>query len=171
MTDTLRASDTVVTRTLERQGRILRPVVVILAILVLGLGAWVIYDFGQESALVPTSEIRELVDDYTAAWNEYDGEAFLATTRAGYTFTSNITGTFDRDEQLQFIENTLPASAWQVEMMEAPVMVGDTPWYYVSFPVQIEGTLRGSRQGVSVLAIYETLDGELLVMNHVYAGR
>jgi hypothetical protein len=146
-------------------------VVVILTILVLGLGAWVIYDFAQESALAPTSEIRELVDDYTAAWNEYDGEAFLATTRADYTFTSNITGTFDRDEQLQVIENTLPAAAWQVEMLEEPVVVGDTPWYYASFPVEIEATLRGSRQGVSVLAIYETGDGELLVTNHVYAGR
>ena len=63
------------------------------------------------------------------------------------------------------------SSAWQVEMLEDPVVVGDTPWYYASYPVQIEATLRGSRQGVSVLAIYETLDGELLVINHVYAGR
>ena len=173
MTDTLRTrkADMTPRETVERQGRALRLAVVILSILVFALGAWVIYDFVQESAMAPTSEIRELVDDYTAAWNEYDGEAFLATTRSGYTFTSNITGTFDRDEQLEVIENTLPESAWQVEMLDEPVVVGDGPWYYVSFPVEIEATLRGTRQGVSLLAIYESLDGEFLVMDHVYAGR
>ena len=173
MTDTMQAParETIRPVTPERPRRTLGPAVVILSILLLGLGAWIIYDFVQESALAPTAEISELVDDYTAAWNDYDGEAFLATTREGYTFTSNISGAFDRDEQHQIIETTLGAAGWQVEILEDPIVVGDGPWYYVSFPVEIEATLRGSRQGMSVLTVYETFDGDLTVMDHYYMGR
>lgn len=135
------------------------------------VGAWIIYDFVQDSAFSPTSEISELVDDYVAAWNEYDGEAFLNTTREGYTFTSNITGTFDRDQQLYAIENTLPGRGWQMEILDDPIVVGRSPWYFVSFPAQRKATLGGLNEGVIVLNVYETDEGELPVADHIYTGR
>lgn len=173
MTDTMQAPETAPTRqvTLERQVRTLRIPLFILAALVLAMGAWIIYDLVQDSTFAPTSEINELVDDYMAAWNEYDGDAFLATTREGYTFRSNMTGTFDRDEQLFAIEYTLPSLGWQAEMVGDPIVVGGAPWYYVSVPVQRESTLGGVNQGMCVLEVYQTDGGELLVTKHIYTGR
>lgn len=173
MTDTMRAPprETIRRPPPETPRRGLGPAVGILAIVVIALGAWIIYDFLQGPTLAPAAEVGQLVDDYTAAWNEYDSEAFLETTRQGYTFTSSAAGTFDRDEQALIIETTLSANAWQVRMLEDPIVVGDGPWYHVSFPVEIESLLRGTRQGLSVLTVYETLDGDLLVTDHVYTGR
>lgn len=173
MTDTMRAPprETVRQPPPVTPSPTLGPVVGILAIVLVVLGAWIIYDFVQESALAPAAEISELVDDYVAAWNEYDGESFLETTRQGYTFTSSAAGTFDRDDQAQIVETDLRASAWQMTMLDDPLVVGDGPWYYVSFPVEIEAMLTGARQGMSVLTVYETQDGDVLVMNHMYVGR
>ena len=147
----------------------LRITVLILAILALGMGAWIIYDYVQDSALTPNAEMSELIDDYTAAWNEYDSEAFLAATRDGYVFTSNTSGVFDRDEQAAVIDE-LGTYSWQVTILDDPLVVGDGPWFYASFPVEIESTLSDVAQGVSMLTIFE-MDGEMLVTAHVYNGR
>ena len=173
MADTMQVPETAEVRrvTPERHVRSLRIPLFILATLVLAMGAWIIYDFVQESALAPTPEISELVDDYMAAWNEYDGEAFLATTREGYTFRSNISGTFDRDEQLHAIDYTLASLGWQAEILDDPIVVGSGPWYYVSVPVQRESILGGVNEGMYALEVYQTDGGELLVTKHIYTGR
>jgi hypothetical protein len=156
--------------TLERRNRGLEIAVVILTILVLGLGAWIIYDYTQGSAFAPSAEIEQLVDDYHDAWNNYDGEAFLATTREGYTFTSSAAGTFDRAEQLDVIEKTLPSYDWEVERLDDPMVIGDGPWWYVSFPVQTSDNLRDSINGMTVLTVVD-FDGTYLVAGHVFIGR
>ena len=156
---------------LEQQVKTLRWVVVMLAIVVVALGVWIVFDFSQEAALSPNAEISQLVEDYTAAWNEYDGDAFLATTREGYVFTSNISGVFDRDAQFEVIRADLPATAWSVKMLEDPTVVGLGPWYYVSFPVETETILQGERQGMTILTVYEADDGNFYVIDHLYAGR
>lgn len=148
----------------------LRIAVVILSILVLGLGAWIIYDYTQDTALAPSAEITQLVDEYSAAWNNYDGEAFLATTRAGYTFTSNLAGTFDRDDQQDVIENILPARAWEVEWLDDPIAVGDGPWWYVSIPSRVSTLPNDVMDGISVLTVVDS-DGTYLVTQHIFTGR
>ena len=147
----------------------LRITVMILLVLTLGMGAWIIFDYIQDSALTPSAEMSELIDDYTAAWNEYDSEAFLASTREGFTFTSNTSGTFDRDEQADAIGD-LGVYSWQVSILDDPVAVGDGPWYHVSFPVEITSTLSDVTHGVTMLTILE-VDDRLLVTAHVFNGR
>ena len=157
---------------LERRVTTLRWVVIVLAVVAVALGAWIIYDLSQERALAPTAEISELVDTYTAAWNDYDGDAFLATTREGYLFTSTESSQVtDREEQYAVIEDVLPAWAWEVEMLDEPVVVGDGPWYYASFPVEIDTNLFGTARGMSVLTIFQDGDGSFLVTDHAYVGR
>lgn len=154
--------------TLERPTRGLWIAIVILGVLVLGFGAWIIYDYTQDSALAPGAEIEQLVEDYTDAWNSYDGEAFLATTQEGYTFTSNA-GTFDRTEQLFNIENVLPELAWQVESLYEPLAVGDGPRWFVTVPSETSDNVRDFVEGVSVITVVER-DGTYLITGHIFIG-
>jgi len=153
-----------------RRSQSLRPAVAILTILVLGLGAWIIYDYIQDTAFAPNAEIAQLVEEYTDAWNNYDGEAFLATTREGYTFTSSLAGVFDRTEQLAVIEEMLPSYEWEVQALDEPTVVGTGPWWYVSFPVRISSNLSDSIDGITVLTVVD-FDGEYLVASHAFDGR
>lgn len=171
MTTMTDRSDTVADsgqETLERRIRSLWIAVMILGALVLGLGAWLIYDYTQDSALAPSAEIAQLVEDYTNAWNDYDGEAFLATTREGYTFTSNA-GTFDRTEQLYAIENTLPKYEWRVEPLLDPIAVGDGPTWFISLPNETSDNIRDLVEGVTVLTVVDR-DGDYLVTRHIFVG-
>jgi len=154
--------------TLERRIRRLWLTVVILGVFLLGFGAWIIYDYTQDSALAPSAEIAQLVDDYTNAWNDYDGEAFLATTQAGYRFTSNA-GTFDRTEQLFVIENTLPEVEWRVEALADPMAVGDGPTWFITIPNETTDNIRDFIEGVSVLTVVDR-DGTYLVTGHIFIG-
>jgi hypothetical protein len=147
-----------------------RPTIwlIVLSILVLGMGAWIIYDYSQDTALAPGPDMAELIDDYVGAWNDYDGEAFLETTRAGYTFSA-YGQTFDRDDQLSNIENSLSARAWHVELLDDPLVIGDGPWYFVSFPGEITENLFDVTHGMSVLTLVEA-DGGYLVTSHTFTG-
>lgn len=173
MTDTLQRPDRVdlAATTPPQRERTFRSWVVALTLVVLGLGTWIVFDLVQEASLTPSSDVSKVIDDYTEAWNQYDGAAFLATTRAGYVFSSSTSGENDRDDQLAVIESVLPARSWQVRILAEPIVVGDGPWYYVSFPVEIETSLQGSRQGMSVLTIYHTDNDQYLVSYHRYIGR
>lgn len=154
----------------EKRVEQLRTAVWLLGILVVVLGAWIVYDYSQDTALAPTPEISDLIDDYVAAWNNYDGEAFLALTREGYTYTSNMAGTFDRDEQLDVIENTLPSQSWSAELLGDPVMVGDGPWWHVAMPVRITSMLSDVMDGTCMLTVYDA-DGTYLITRHIFNGR
>jgi hypothetical protein len=171
MTTMIDRSDTVADpgqETLERRTRGLWIAVIVLGVLVLGLGAWIIYDYTQDSALAPPAEVTQVVEDYTAAWNNYDGEAFLATTREGYTFTSSA-GAFDRTEQLSAIENTLPTIRWQVMPLDDPIAIGDGPTWFVVSLDETTDNIRDFVEGVSVITVVED-DGSYLITRHVFLG-
>ncbi len=153
--------------TVERRTRGLGLAVVILTILVVALGAWIIYDFSQGAATAPSAEMSQLVDDYTTVWNDYDGEAFLALTTAGYTFTRAGGQEFNRADQALQLESTYPQFEWQVENMGESIVVGDGPWY-VSTPVHTTTNIREA-DGISILTLVD-VDGVLLVTSHKVIG-
>lgn len=142
--------------------------IIVLSMLVVGMGAWIVYDYTQDTALAPPAEMDQLIDDYIAAWNDHDGEAFMETTRAGYTFNSGGV-TYDRDGQLANIEGILPQRDWHVELLDDPLVVGDGPWYHVSFPVEITENLFDATHGVNILTLIES-DGGYLVTQHTFSG-
>lgn len=144
MTTMIDSKETVVApgpETVERRTRGLGLGVVILTNLVLAMGAWIIYDFNQGAATAPTSEMSQLVDDYTTAWNDYDGEAFLALTTPGHRFERAGGCVFNQTEQAVQLESTYPQFAWQVENMGPSIAVGEGPWY-VSTPIQATTNVR-----------------------------
>ncbi len=170
MTTMIESEETVAVprlETMERRNRGLGIAIVVLAILVLALGAWTIYDFSQGAATAPSSEMTQLLDDYDTAWNNYDGEAFLALTTAGYKFTTAGGREFRELDQAFAIGNTLPMFAWRFENQGEPIVTGHGPWY-VSTPIQTTTNIREA-DGHSILTVVD-IDGVLQVSDHRIIG-
>ncbi|MEE9177250.1 MAG: hypothetical protein V3U46_02355 [Acidimicrobiia bacterium] len=170
MTTMIESEETVAVprlETMERRNRGLGLAVVILAILVLALGAWTIYDFSQGAATAPSAEMTQFLDDYDTAWNNYDGEAFLALTTAGYKFTTAGGREFRELDQAFTIGTTLPMFAWQFENLGEPIVTGHGPWY-VSTAIQTTTNIREA-DGHSILTVVD-IEGVLQVSDHRIIG-
>ena len=152
---------------LERHNRSLRTTVAILAILAVAMGGWILFDFLGEAEVAATPEVAQLVDDYIQSWNDYDGDAFLALTSAGYRFESPGGMSFNQAEQAEEIVTTLPRFAWSVERLAEPVMTGDDP-YYVTWPIKVTNNMREA-DGMSILTVVSDGDN-FLVRRHVVIG-
>lgn len=150
----------------ERRGG-LGVAVVILTVIVVILGAWILYDYSQRSATAASPEMVQLLDDYTTAWNDHDAEAFLALTTEGYVFTAPGGMEFNRADQGSQLETTLPAFTWQVEELGDPIMVGSNP-YYVAKGIHTVTNIREA-DGISILTV-EDIDGTLKVARHIIVG-
>ena len=143
--------------------RRLIAVIVILALALVGLAAWIVFDRASEPDLAPTAEVEALLADYEQAWRDLDGDALLSVTTDDYRFTSQGQ-TFDRQERASTFAVIADFDAVHTS---DPVMVGDGP-YYVTFAEEI--TVTGTTSpGVSTFRIVETADG-LRVAEHAWVG-
>jgi NADH:ubiquinone oxidoreductase subunit 5 (subunit L)/multisubunit Na+/H+ antiporter MnhA subunit len=151
-------------KTAERHNRWLIVTVVVLAVALVALGAWVMYDLASEPETAANAEINAVFDDYAAAWQESDREAFLALTTDDYTFNSSGRTT-ERDVQAAAISTS---SSFAVKPVGDLVVMGDGPEYFVAVANQI--SYQGSDYvGISVYRIVETEDG-LKVSEHTFVG-
>lgn len=142
--------------------RALTITVVVLAVALVGLGAWVIYDQVADTDTSVTGEIQSLLDDYTAAWNDYDSEAFLALVSDDYTFDgTGVDAMASRISQLGGLD-------WNVEVIGDPIMAGDGPFYFVAQVNHVTNVI-GDEDGVSLFTIVES-DGSYLISEHVFTG-
>ncbi len=142
----------------------------VLSILVVGLAAWLIYDqfFGSDTAT--TSDIEALLDDYTAAWNEYDGTGFLELVTDDYEFEQAGVSRSTAANQASMIDAG-SGIEWQVERVGESLMQGDGPWYVASANnITTSIAPEDGYRGISIFTIVEQ-DGELLIRRHVYFGR
>lgn len=170
MTATLTRPETVVEEQLElvsQRSRGLWVALAILAIAVLGLGTWIVVDMFRSSEVTPSGEIASLLDDYTAAWNEYDGDAMLELTTPGFTFTAAGGMKLDRADTATHVANELPAHRFSMERPGFPVMMGDGPWY-VAMPVHTTTNIREA-DGIAILTIMNQGD-TYLVVRHTVTG-
>ncbi len=140
--------------------------VIVLAIALLGLGAWMVYDYTTGSDTAVTGDIESLVDDYNAAWNNYDADAFLALVTDNYTFEGPA-GTFSAEDQATGL-TALRFYDWNVEMTGDRIMVGDGPSYFVVQPNQVTSTV-DDYDGISVFTIVNQ-DGVYLISHHMFMG-
>lgn len=149
--------------------RRLTSAVIVLAVAFLALGAWVVYDYFANSESSVTGEVQTLLDDYTAAWNDHDGEAFLALVTDDYTFTSEemFTG--------QPLTTTAAGQAmligamgdFDIEVIGQPIMTGDGPWLVAQANrVTTEST---EQDGISNFVVVDE-GGTLLVASHIWSG-
>lgn len=138
-----------------------------LALALIGLGAWTLIDRSSTSDTAVTADIQQLIDDYSAAWNDYDGAAFSALVTDNYRFVMGTDST-TAAEQAGYISNSLEPGNWHVTQTGDPIMVGDDPWL-VAVPNNLTGEGYGvdGQDGFSLVTIVET-DGTLLIARHEF---
>ena len=151
----------------ERNNRGLVMTVVGLAIALVALGAWALFDQAAEPETAAPQAVQELIDDYEAVWNNYDGDAFSAVTTEDYTHT-NGDFTSDRDTMASTIASMAPSSNFQVERIGDLVVTGKGP-YYVAGANRLHDS-QGIEDGISAFVIVETDDG-LKVAEHLFVGQ
>lgn len=146
------------------QGRRLRGLtaaVVVLVAALIGLGAWAVYDYVGERDSAVTGDVQTLLDDYTAAWNDHDGAAFLDLVTGDYTFDNGFTVT-DAENQSRTIEM---ATDFAVEQTGEPIMVGDGPWLVAQANHMNYGS--SDLDGMSLMTVVEE-GGMLKIASHVW---
>jgi hypothetical protein len=150
----------------DKGNRTLTAIVIALTLALVGLGAWVIIDRSSTPDTALSTDVAQVWDDYTDAWSNYDGDAFLELTTDDYTFVSEM-GTAGPASQAAFI-NGSGRYDWRVTRVGEPTMAGDGPWF-VSQVNLIEDDRSGPVEGISVLTIVDD-DGVLRVSNHTFYG-
>ena len=141
--------------------------VALLVIAVAGLGAWAIYGAFSESETAPTDAVDQLMDDYTDAWNNYDGDAFLQVVTDDYVLRSegDLTGPATQATHI----DRLGTYDWQVTPVGDRMMAGDGPWYVTQVNVLESSIYAGEVEGITVLTIVDD-DGVLRVAEHTFFG-
>lgn len=143
----------------ERSNRWLIAVIVFLAVALVALGAWVIYDAVSEPETAASSEINALYDDYVASWEEADTQAFFDLTTENYAFNDS-----SRTQQSAAIEL---GGGLSVERIGDLLVMGDGPYYLVA--AEQLTYLGRDHVGVSAYTVIETEDG-LKVAEHSWHG-
>lgn len=146
----------------SRRARRLTITVVVLVVALLGLGTWAVYDYVGERDTAVTGDVQALLDDYTATWNDHDGDAFLELVTSDYTFDNGVQ-VFPAENQARIID---AATDFTVEALGEPMMVGDGPWLVA----QANHTTFGStdQYGMSLLTVVEE-GGMLKIASHVWS--
>jgi len=111
----------------KRTHRYLVVAVLVLAAALIGLVAWMVYDNSTTSETATTDEIDQLMDDYTAAWNSYDGDAFLALATEVFTTRMPDGTVLDAEAQASSIASS-SSIGWHVDTVGDRMMSGDGPW-------------------------------------------
>lgn len=150
-------------RQLRRRIRGLVIAVVVLAVALVGLGTWMIYGYVSESDAAATGEIRALVDDYIAAWNEPNGEAFLALTTDNYSLEYG--GVVERAESIARDLSSIEPGDFVFEARGEPLMSGDGPLYFVAQAGYLTERGFSPQNVINVYTVVET-DGEFLISHH-----
>jgi hypothetical protein len=110
--------------------------IVILAIAMAGLAAWVVHDPAGETVL--PSEVEEVIDGFVRAVEEGDGVAFRAITTDDFTDIGRsyeqrlgaVAGDLVVGEwSLSVAEYVAYGSDWEVEQIGQPIVSGDGPWF------------------------------------------
>jgi hypothetical protein len=150
--------------TAKRNNRWLIVTVVILAVALVALSAWVIYDVASEPETVATADINALYDDYIGARMDADTEAFFDVTTEDYALNS-FGVRIPRVEQANAIA---VGGDFQLERVGDLVVMGEGPEYFVAAAEQM--TLRGADYvGVSAYRVIETEEG-LKIAEHSWVG-
>lgn len=121
----------------------------------------------DEPANAVPDDVWTLIEDYTAAWNDYDDGAFLDHVTEDYVFVTD-TSESDREAQAEVIgAGTLSGMSWSAEVIGDPIVAGDGP-YDVAVTNRI--TMNGiETDGLSMVTVVDD-DGELKVAEHIWTG-
>ena len=154
----------------HRTNRWLIAAVVVLAIAVVALGAWVVTDLTATSDAEVPAEIATMLNGYTAAWNDYDGDAFLGYVREMDYVHSSYAGTFNVAETASAIDGW-GNYGYQVESAGEDSYIGDGTTKYVVRPNRITSDANpDGASGFSILTVTEFGSDGWVVIRHAYIG-
>jgi hypothetical protein len=150
----------------------LRSVTILVLIMVLSVAC----SPQPETETAATEEIQILIDDYLAAFNSYDGGAFLELVTDNYVLDMvGAGGEFaqDAEETAQMIEG-LEEHEWKEAVVGEPMMSGNDSWpRYVSqvehFTAAPPGYGPDGADGISTFTIVDD-GGTLKIARHDYVG-
>ncbi len=148
--------------------RFLIATIAVLAVALIGLAAWVVYDNTQTPATNPSGDVTQLLDDYNSAWNNHDGDAFLALVTDGYVLDLRA-GDSDATETAAMI-TSLETVNWNVDVVGEPIMAGSGPWYVSTVDLLTANDYPPN--GIDGISTYTIVDvgGTLKVSQHVFFG-
>lgn len=139
--------------------------IVVMAVALIGLGAWVVYDIVTESDTAVSADIETLLDDYTTAWNSHDGDAFRALVADNYVHEyAGMTSTVD-----DVAANIETGTVYQtvVEKIGEPIQYGDGPYIVAQANHLTSSTTQ--LDGISVFTIVQNGDA-YMIQSHVFIG-
>jgi hypothetical protein len=122
----------------------------------------------DEPANAVPDDVSSVVEAYTASWNDYDSDAFLAVVTDDYVFVNNGTET-DVETQANIIDGTLSSANWSADQVGDSIVAGDGPYHVAVTNIL---TTSGSPEGVEGLSTVTVVDdgGDLKVSEHIYVG-
>jgi hypothetical protein len=170
------------TKAATGEGRNISAVVIaaVLAVVVIALGAWIIYD----RATTPTvpGNVEALIEDYLTAWENHDEQAIRAVVTNEYVLNEYlyIAGTDLADpekvklsyhvaDDIDGVVRVGFTYDWQNELVGEPIVSGDGPWL-VSYQ---ENWFEGGTSHLDGMATYVVVDdsGTLKIANHYWTGQ
>jgi hypothetical protein len=153
-----------------RTNRWLIAAVVVLAMAVVALGAWVVTDLASTSEAEIPAEIATMLEDYRATWNDSDGDAFLGYVRETDFVHSSYGGTYNAAETASIIEGW-ETYGYQVEVTGESVYVGDGATKYVAQPIRITSDANpDGTSGFAITTVTEFGADGWVVIRHEYVG-
>lgn len=156
----------------HRTNRWLIAAVVILAIALVVLGAWVVNDVTAESGTEPPAEVQALIVDYGATWNAYDGDSFLGLVSDDYEFYDDHTVARDAEATAALIERGEPYGFTTKTVGGYSAEVSRDGTEYVVSASSMLGTdsAPDSAPGISVYRVQNFPDRGWIVTYHAYVG-
>lgn len=158
--------------------RLLQATIAVLGVVVIALGAWLVYDQTTQAS-VP-ADVEQVFSDYLTAVEEEDDVAFRAIATGDFVF---LEYTYTRGADRQDLEKAsfdytvtldiegfaaaVRRGGWQINHSGEPIIRGDGPWF-----VSVEESwVRGSNHYDGV-ASYIIVDegGSPKIANHYWTG-
>ena len=155
---------------------------VVVLLLLASLGACVSSDSTKASETAVSVEIDQIFDDYIAALNDYDVDAFRAMITDGYmsygtawdphfTVSTPVDRYRNLKGMLEEVELNYPSFEVQWERLGDPIMTGDGPWLVSQVIRRMSNQTQypNGIEGISTLTIVDEA-GTLKVARNVFVA-
>ena len=156
----------------QRRNRGLTIAVAVLTVITLGLAGWLAYLLVVPEENAVSSDVAQVLEDYTDAWNNYDAEAFMGLVTANYRFYDTVGQPgASAEDTAAMISDDLAGYGWAVEPRGPAQMLGDE---YTVRVTQFDATGIGTEgvfddEGASVITLVNQ-DGTWKVQQHTFDG-
>ncbi len=149
------------TQTTEKTGQRSRwpiVVIVVMAIALVGLIAWMTLATRPNSPTAAPPEVQQLMEDYYTAWNEYDADAIEGMVTGSYRFHEIVTGADAVVYDLEYLRSnflpTLEGWEWHNDY--------DGPYYAVGSDFSMLVTMEGGLMTSPVAVAYPDGDADVV---------